>query len=176
MTDAVNHPPHYNAHPEGIECIDVVDRLPFCQGNAIKYLWRADHKGAVIQDLEKALWYVDRALNGRDAVMGSLVDDDFLKRVISGFAPNVAGAIRAVAVCELGEARELIFSLIHDAQEAARLIPDELMVEHAAAALYAFALRSDAGLAPWSRANPYTASTYRAKARAALTAAMRSRP
>lgn len=63
--DAVNHPTHYNAHPAGIECIDVVEHMGFNVGNAIKYLWRADHKGAPIQDLEKARWYIDREIARR---------------------------------------------------------------------------------------------------------------
>lgn len=34
----VNHPPHYNQNPSGIECIDVIEHLPFNVGSAIKYL------------------------------------------------------------------------------------------------------------------------------------------
>lgn len=60
--DPVNHPRHYTSHPSGIECIDVVEHMPFCEGNAVKYLWRAGMKGAKIQDLEKARWYIDRAI------------------------------------------------------------------------------------------------------------------
>ena len=33
--EAVNHPAHYNAHPAGIECIDVIEYLPFNLGTAI---------------------------------------------------------------------------------------------------------------------------------------------
>jgi hypothetical protein len=33
------------------------NKLNWFQGNAIKYIWRADEKGAAIQDLEKAKWY-----------------------------------------------------------------------------------------------------------------------
>jgi hypothetical protein len=61
MADNVNHPKHYNSHPAGIECIDVVEHLPFNVGNAIKYLWRADHKNG-IEDLRKAAWYVQREI------------------------------------------------------------------------------------------------------------------
>jgi hypothetical protein len=61
MADNVNHPKHYNSHPAGIECIDVVEHLPFNVGNAIKYLWRADHKNG-IEDLRKAAWYVNREI------------------------------------------------------------------------------------------------------------------
>lgn len=63
MADPVNHPPHYNDHPSGIECIDIVEHMNFCVGNAIKYLWRAGLKSNdAIQDLEKANWYVSREI------------------------------------------------------------------------------------------------------------------
>ena len=62
MSDAVNHPKHYNLHPAGIECIDVVEHLTFNVGNAIKYLWRAGLKGALVEDLRKARWYIDREI------------------------------------------------------------------------------------------------------------------
>ena len=62
--DSVNHPDHYNAHPSGVECIDVVEHMSFNVGNAMKYLWRADHKNG-LEDLEKALWYVQRELARR---------------------------------------------------------------------------------------------------------------
>ncbi len=41
MSDAVDHPPHYTAHPSGVECIDVAEHMNFNRGNALKYLWRA---------------------------------------------------------------------------------------------------------------------------------------
>jgi hypothetical protein len=63
--EAVNHPRHYNAHPSRIECIDVVEHMGFNVGNAMKYLWRADHKDAPIQDLEKAAWYIAREIQKR---------------------------------------------------------------------------------------------------------------
>jgi hypothetical protein len=64
-TSQVDHPSHYNQSGSGIECIDVVEWLPFNVGNAIKYLWRADHKGKDIEDLQKALWYVQREIQRR---------------------------------------------------------------------------------------------------------------
>jgi hypothetical protein len=63
----VDHPPHYNAHPSGVECIDVVEHMTFNVGNAIKYLWRAGHKGNTIEDLRKAAWYVQREIQRIDA-------------------------------------------------------------------------------------------------------------
>jgi hypothetical protein len=64
-TDRVNHPPHYNSHPAGVECIDVVEHMPFNLGNAIKYLWRAGLKGDFEEDCRKAIWYVEREIQKR---------------------------------------------------------------------------------------------------------------
>jgi hypothetical protein len=58
----VDHPKHYTQHPLGIECIDVVESMSFNLGNAIKYLWRASEKGNYIEDLEKAIWYIQREI------------------------------------------------------------------------------------------------------------------
>ena len=63
--DLVNHPPHYKTHPYGIECIEVTEHMNFCTGNTVKYIWRAGEKGDVIQDLEKALWYLKREIKRR---------------------------------------------------------------------------------------------------------------
>ena len=65
-TSAVNHPAHYNSHPSGVECITVVEHFGFNVGNAIKYLWRCGLKGDEIEDLKKALWYVQREIEKRE--------------------------------------------------------------------------------------------------------------
>jgi Protein of unknwon function (DUF3310) len=67
MGDPVNHPPHYLAHPSGIECIEVTEHMTFPLGSAIKYIWRADHKGGV-DDLRKAVWYLTREIARRHAL------------------------------------------------------------------------------------------------------------
>lgn len=56
----VDHPKHYNSHPSGVECIDVVRHMNFNVGSAMKYLWRSGIKPGEddIQDLEKAIWYL----------------------------------------------------------------------------------------------------------------------
>lgn len=59
MTETVNHPPHYNATVPGVECIDVVRWMNFNRGNAVKYIWRAGLKGNAIEDLRKAIWYLE---------------------------------------------------------------------------------------------------------------------
>ena len=65
MTDAVNHPKHYTNG--GIECIDAIQASMtaeefegYLKGNAIKYLWRYRLKGKPSEDLEKAMWYLNR--------------------------------------------------------------------------------------------------------------------
>lgn len=62
---AVDHPQHYNIHPAGIECIDVIRPMGFSVGTAIKHLWRAGLKpdNDEIQDIEKAIWYLNDHLN-----------------------------------------------------------------------------------------------------------------
>lgn len=61
--DPVSHPPHYNSHPSGVECITVTEHMNFNLGNAVKYIWRAGLKSdAPITDLEKARWYIDREI------------------------------------------------------------------------------------------------------------------
>lgn len=62
--DNVNNPKHYamaNKHLV-LEPIDICEKYSFCQGNAIKYLLRYENKNGV-EDLKKALWYLNRILN-----------------------------------------------------------------------------------------------------------------
>lgn len=56
----VDHPEHYNMHPSGVECIEVVRHMGFNLGNVVKYLWRDGLKDTEVplQDLEKAAWYL----------------------------------------------------------------------------------------------------------------------
>lgn len=63
--DMVNHPPHYNQHPSGVEVIEIAEHMDFCLGSAAKYIMRAGHKGGPdkeIEDLKKARWYLDREI------------------------------------------------------------------------------------------------------------------
>jgi len=60
--DVVNHPKHYSDHPSGVECIEITQHMDFCVGNAMKYLWRGGKKDDNIQDLKKAIWYIERKI------------------------------------------------------------------------------------------------------------------
>jgi hypothetical protein len=57
--EKVNHPDHYNAGK--IEVIDAIEDwgLDFIEGNVVKYITRAKHKGNTLGDLRKARWYLD---------------------------------------------------------------------------------------------------------------------
>ena len=65
MHDPVNKPKHYTSHPSGIECIQITEHMGFNLGNAIKYVWRADLKHDAIEDLRKAVWYIEREIAKR---------------------------------------------------------------------------------------------------------------
>ena len=60
-TDPVNNPKHYQ-HPSGIEPIDLIVHESFCCGNAIKYILRHQKKGKPVEDLKKAIWYLNKQL------------------------------------------------------------------------------------------------------------------
>ena len=66
-TDNINHPPHYNAHPSGIEQIEISKYWSFCLGNVLKYIWRCDYKGKPIEDLKKARFYLDCEIKLRES-------------------------------------------------------------------------------------------------------------
>lgn len=63
--DPVERPEHYNSHPSGVECITITEHYGFNIGNAIKYLWRAGLKGDTVEDLKKAVWYINREIQKR---------------------------------------------------------------------------------------------------------------
>src|SRR3954469_16348751 len=75
MHDSVNHPKHYNSHPSGVECITVTEHMNFNIGNAIKYLWRSDHKNG-LEDLKKARGYIDREIQRQETATSSKAPSD----------------------------------------------------------------------------------------------------
>ena len=70
--DPVNNPKHYTSHPSGVECIEITRHMGFNLGNVVKYLWRAGLKdaevgGKELEDLKKAMWYLQREIDHGDA-------------------------------------------------------------------------------------------------------------
>jgi hypothetical protein len=66
MSEAVNHPKHYGGGDNPYEAIKVIEawNLDFCLGNTVKYISRAGKKDPTkeLEDLNKALWYLQRRI------------------------------------------------------------------------------------------------------------------
>lgn len=67
MSDLVHNPKHYQGN--GIECIEAMEAMAgkeyfvaHCRLTAMKYIWRTGKKEDAIMDIEKAIWYLDRAV------------------------------------------------------------------------------------------------------------------
>ena len=60
----VKHPKHYGGKDNTYEAIKVIEAwgVGFNLGNTLKYISRAGKKDDTIQDLEKALFYLDREI------------------------------------------------------------------------------------------------------------------
>lgn len=71
-TDSVNHPSHYTQG--SVEVIDILEQQANIMAesgidaraipsitNALKYLCRFQSKGTAVQDIDKAIWYLNRA-------------------------------------------------------------------------------------------------------------------
>ena len=60
----VKHPKHYGGKNNPYEAIKVIEAwgVGFNLGNTLKYISRAGKKDDTIQDLEKALFYLDREI------------------------------------------------------------------------------------------------------------------
>lgn len=66
--DPVNRPEHYHSFPPVYEPLKVIEAwgLGFHLGNSIKYIARCEFKGNPIQDLKKALFYLEREIQNRE--------------------------------------------------------------------------------------------------------------
>lgn len=123
MTETINHPPHYMAHPSGVEAIDICEWLPFSAGNAIKYVWRADHKGRSREDLHKAIWYLERQIRSRGPSMGPF------SRFNVSYRPGKLASERALLVLR-SDANSLLSKVL-----SALAVPEEVEIGHLEVAL-----------------------------------------
>lgn len=78
--EAVNHPDHYGGDVK-YEVIKVVNawHLEFNLGNAVKYLARAGKKNDLIEDLLKAIFYIEYEAKRSGARLPSYLEDDDYK-------------------------------------------------------------------------------------------------
>lgn len=94
MSDMVNHPAHYEEQSIRLEPIDFCERLPFCEGNAIKYCFRAGHKegASELLDLKKAQWYLNRRRS--DAALEMPEEDRASFRNMSWYFKRANGILK----------------------------------------------------------------------------------
>lgn len=73
--EAVDHPAHYGGMDDPYETIKVIHAWglheSFPLGNALKYISRASRKGALLEDLKKARWYLDWEISRREGSLSS---------------------------------------------------------------------------------------------------------
>lgn len=86
MIDNVNNPQHYKSKGVvlvlEIEPITILKDLPFCKGNAIKYVLRYKNKNG-LEDLKKAEYYIkaDQEI-AKPGYIETLVITEYLKKLL----------------------------------------------------------------------------------------------
>ena len=78
----VSHPKHYCSHPSGVECLQVVELLPFNLGSALKYLWRSDLKWDKQEDTRKAIFYLRRQVSLGEYPFYTATDHSLIKHFL----------------------------------------------------------------------------------------------
>lgn len=144
--ESVNHPKHYNSHPAGIECIDIIRHYTCDIANALKYLWRAGLKAELgkddadkeIEDLKKALWYIEDyndnfttyyvAKEKRIKAIVREVTDHSIEEITHGYEPNVCeamGYLLQTGIIREGEIRQ-VYTWKFNLKLATRCIQDRI--------------------------------------------------
>lgn len=138
VDNVVDHPPHYKASND-IEAIQVIKvwGLGYELGNAVKYILRHQSKGRPVEDLAKAIWYLEFARGLDDLFVEAHGIPIPFKDVAIGFAlsDNVEMALGCIeqlaksdtlrdtwfesAIMWLRAEQALIQSLNQDIQEGA---------------------------------------------------------
>ena len=100
-TDTVNHPKHYTSDDCGVEAIEITSLLPACISNAVKYVWRCGKKDEDLQELKKALWYINYSIDNDlpffvDELSDSLEFQSLVEKVKSHWVGNKYMFIDAV--------------------------------------------------------------------------------
>ena len=86
--DPVNHPTHYCSHLSGIEAITITREMSFNVGNAFKYLYRCDKKENMVQDIKKAIWYIEDEIKRREGFRWKFLrENPFYRSCVDGTAP-----------------------------------------------------------------------------------------
>jgi hypothetical protein len=90
-SDPIIAPSHYTQG--GIECIDAIRAalgrdgfVAFCRGMAMKYIWRAPHKGTFQEDIQKAERYIawaDQELGRKDEEGEKAIREDMKRACVT---------------------------------------------------------------------------------------------
>jgi NTP pyrophosphatase (non-canonical NTP hydrolase) len=125
--DLVNHPAHYNSHPSGVECIDVIENLPCNASNVVKYSWRTGARKATDSNpkahpINKARWYKEREKVRRVKAMNAALQQFQQTGDAGGLVGQIGSLINTVDL--LLEAVIVMGSTKHDLAVAAGLIQD----------------------------------------------------
>lgn len=99
--DAIHHPKHYTSDDCGVEAIEITSLLPACISNAVKYVWRCGKKDEDLQELKKALWYINYSIENDlpsfiDQLSDSLEFQELVEKVKSHWIGNKYMFIDAV--------------------------------------------------------------------------------
>ena len=117
MDDPVNHPSHYTDGK--YETIEFIERhgFSFHEGNAIKYISRAGKKdpSKMIEDLEKALWYIKRASNAEDYCPEAITAHDYI--LDKKLSPALAAALSLIEASEYEKAEGMLEAEIKKLKE-----------------------------------------------------------
>lgn len=101
VADSVHHPKHYTSDDCGVEAIEITSLLPACISNAVKYVWRCGKKDEDLQELKKALWYINYSIENDlpsfvDQLSDSLEFQEMVEKVKSHWVGNKYMFIDAV--------------------------------------------------------------------------------
>ena len=101
IADSIHHPKHYTSDDCGVEAIEITSLLPACISNAVKYVWRCGKKDEDLQELKKALWYINYSIDNDlpsfvDELSDSLEFQELVEKVKSHWVGNKYMFIDAV--------------------------------------------------------------------------------
>lgn len=94
-------PGHYNTVDPTYEPIKVIEAwgLDFSLGNVLKYIARAGRKGDTLEDLNKALWYLHRAIQHHKDTRPKQIHNDLIRAYTSCYTAQGGEVPQRPASC-----------------------------------------------------------------------------
>jgi hypothetical protein len=112
--DPINNPSHYT--DGGYETIDFIEKmqLGYHLGNAVKYISRAGKKTSdPIEDLNKAMWYLDRLIKSEHTLKPYWILDDIVKYCSAkGMDNDYFNLIMLICINEIEHAKDQLELII----------------------------------------------------------------